>query len=496
MFHYFIAGLTHLMTVQNMILMNIGMFIGIIFGVIPGLSANVGIGLLLPFTFAFEPVNAMMVLLGIYCGGTYGGSISAILIGTPGTGAAAATVLDGYPLAQKGHANKALMMSLYASTVGGLFSAFALLFASPAIAKFTLNFGPPEFFALAFFGLAVIASISGDNLCKGLIAGCLGILVSMIGQDQMSGVIRFTFGSLRLMTGLGLMPVLMGVFAVAVVMIQVYAMLNGENGERILAYDKKEKLSLAEFIKCAPTMLRSLIIGSLVGIMPGVGTGVASFISYNEAKRHSRHPEEFGKGAIEGIAGPEAANNAVTGTSLIPLLTLGVPGSAVAATLLGALMMHGLIPGPNLFRSQGPIVYAIMIGFVLMNLFMLAQGKLMARFFAKVTAVPQTLLVPVLMVTCFSGAFSINNSVYDIYCLLIFGMLSYIFRKIGVPIVPILLGYILGPLAEFNFRRALAMSDGSYSIFVTRPISLIFILLTVVFVATLKKANQTGVAKS
>jgi putative tricarboxylic transport membrane protein len=494
MYDYFIGGLTQLMTVQNMILMNIGMFIGIIFGVIPGLSANVGIVLLLPFTFAMEPVNAMMVLLGIYCGGTYGGSISAILIGTPGTGAAAATVLDGFPLAQKGQANRALMMALYASTIGGLFSAFALLFASPAIAQFTLNFGPPEFFALAFFGLAVIASISGDNLCKGLIAGCLGILVSMIGLDKMSGVLRFTFGSLRLMTGLGLMPVLMGVFAVAVVLMRVYAALNGGKEDKILDIDTHDKLSFTDMIKCLPTILRSLVVGSIVGIMPGVGTGVASFISYNEAKRHSKHPEEFGKGAIEGIAGPEAANNAVTGTSLIPLFTLGVPGSAVAATLLGALMMHGLVPGPNLFRTQGPVIYAIMIGFVLMNLFMLVQGKLMARFFAKVTTVPQALLIPVLMVTCFSGAFSIQNSVFDIYCLLVFGILSYIFRKIDVPIVPILLGYILGPLAEFNLRRALAMSDGSFSIFVTRPISLIFVLLTIVFIATLKKANKKGVA--
>jgi putative tricarboxylic transport membrane protein len=495
MYHYFIDGLAQLMTVSNLILMNVGMLIGIIFGIIPGLSANVGIVLLLPFSFAFDPVNAMMLLLGVYCGGTYGGSVSAILIGTPGTGAAAATVLDGFPLAQKGQANKALLMALYASTVGGLFSAFALLFASPAIAKFTLNFGPPEFFALAFFGLAVIASISGDNLCKGLIAGCFGILVSMVGQDQMSGVLRFTFGSLRLMIGLGLMPVLMGVFAVAVVMMRVYAALNGEKDDKILNIDKKDKLSFAEMKKCIPTMLRSTIIGSIVGIMPGVGTGVAAFISYNEAKRHSKHPEEFGKGALEGIAGPETANNAVTGTSLIPLLTLGVPGSAVAATLLGALMMHGLIPGPNLFRSQGPVIYAIMIGFVIMNVFMLVQGKLLAGFFAKVTRVPQALLIPILMVTCFSGAFSLKNSVFDIYCLLVFGILSYICRKIDVPIVPILLGYILGPLAEFNLRRALVMSDGSFSIFVTRPISLIFILLTVVFVATLKSANKKGVVK-
>jgi putative tricarboxylic transport membrane protein len=490
MWEYFVEGFLQLMTLQIIILMNVGMFIGIIFGVIPGLSANVGIILLLPFTFALDPVSAMTLLCAIYCGGTYGGSVSAITIGTPGTNAAAATLLDGYPLAQNGQANKALMTALVASTIGGAISAFVLLFASPAISKFTLNFGPPEYFTLGVFGLSVIASISGDNLCKGLIAGCFGVLISMVGLDQMSGALRFTFDNLRLMTGLGLVPVLLGLFAIAVILGRVYEEFRGNQAGKAFKLDKNDKLTLSELKQCLPDIFRSTVIGSIIGAIPGVGTGVAAFISYNEAKRHSKHPEKFGSGVIEGIAAPETANNAVTGTSLIPLLTLGIPGSAVAATLMGALMMHGLIPGPNLFRNQGPMIYAIMIGFVVMQLVMLVQGKFLSGFFAKVTSVPKVLLIPTLLVTCFAGAFSLNNSVFDIYILLAFGIISYIFKKTGVPAVPIILGYILGPVTEFNLRRALVMSEGSYSIFFTRPISLIFLILTVVFIATLKKTAK------
>jgi putative tricarboxylic transport membrane protein len=490
MLEHFIAGLGHVFTIQSFIFMNLGLFIGIIFGVIPGLSANVGIVLLLPFTFALSPINAILMLLGIYCGGTYGGSISAILIGTPGTNAAAATLLDGYPLAQQGKAKKALMIALVSSTIGGIISAFILLFASPAISKFTLNFGPPEYFALGIFGLSVIASVSGDNLFKGLLAGCFGVLLAMVGLDIMSGTVRFTFGNIRLMSGLGLLPVLLGLFAVEVVLTRVYKILNEKEKEVALAIEDDDNLTLKEVKKCMPAILKSTAIGTIIGAIPGVGTGVASFISYNEAKRCSKESQLFGKGAIEGVAAPEAGNNAVTGASLIPLLTLGIPGSAVAATLLGALMMHGLIPGPNLFKNQGPIIYAIMIGFVIINVFMYVQGKLLSKFFAKVTDVPQAVLISILMVTCFSGAFSLNNTVFYIYVLVIFGIISYFLKKIKIPAVPIVLGFILGPIAEFNLRRALVMSDGSYSIFVTRPISLVFLILTIVFIISLRKTTK------
>ncbi|MCT4597881.1 MAG: tripartite tricarboxylate transporter permease [Vallitalea sp.] len=492
MLQNFVEGLGYILSVQSIIFMNIGLFIGIVFGVIPGLSANVGIVLLLPFTFALSPVNAILMLLGIYCGGTYGGSISAILIGTPGTNAAAATLLDGYPLAQQGKAKKALMMALVASTIGGIISALILLFASPSISKFTLNFGPPEYFALGIFGLSVIGSVSGKNLFKGLMAGCFGVLISMVGLDTMSGVTRFTFDNVRLMTGLGLLPVLLGLFAVEVVLTRVYQLLNTKEKDNVIEFEGDDTLSFAEVKKCMPSILKSTVIGTIIGAIPGIGTGVASFISYNEAKRNSKEPEKFGKGAIEGVAAPEAGNNAVTGASLIPLLTLGIPGSAVAATLLGALMMHGLIPGPNLFRSQGPIVYAIMIGFVIINIFMYIQGKFLSKVFAKVTEVPQPILLTILIVTCFSGAFSLKNTVFYIYILIAFGIISYFLRKIGIPAVPIVLGFILGPIVEFNLRRALVMSEGSYLIFVTRPICLAFLVLTVIFIISLRKQVKTN----
>jgi putative tricarboxylic transport membrane protein len=490
MFDYFVQGLNLLVSIKTFLMMNLGMFIGIVFGVIPGLSANVAIVLLLPFTFILDPVNAMLMLLGIYCGGTYGGSISAILIGTPGTNTAAATLLDGYPMAQQGKAKKALLMALTASTIGGLLSAIILLFASPAIANFTLNFGPPEFFAIGVFGLSVIASISGDNLCKGLLGGAVGILLSMIGLDAMSGATRFNFGQIRLMSGLGMVPLLLGLFAITVVLDRIYTILDGKDSDKAVTMHSDDNLTLQDIKDSGPALTIGTFFGLVIGAIPGVGTGVAAFLSYNAAKQRSKHPEKFGTGIIEGIAAPEAANNAVTGTSLIPLLTLGIPGSAVAATLLGAMMMQGLIPGPNLFRTQGPMVYAIMIGFIVLNVIMYIQGRFLASAFAKIMTVPMKVLMPILVVTCIAGAFSFKNTLFFVYVLLAVGFVSYWLRKIDFPPVPILLGFILGPIVEFNLRRALVMSNGSFSIFFTRPISLVFIILTLFFIITLRRTGK------
>ncbi|MCT4596436.1 MAG: tripartite tricarboxylate transporter permease [Vallitalea sp.] len=484
------SGFAELFTIQNFIFMNVGLLVGIIFGAIPGLSANIGIVLFLPFTFSLNPINAILMLLGIYCGGTYGGSVAAILIGTPGTNAAAATLLDGYPLAQSGKANKALTMALTASTIGGVISALILLFAAPGISRFTIAFGPPEYFALGIFGLSVIASVSGNNIFKGVISGCFGVFLAMVGLDVMSGTVRFTFGNIRLMSGLGLIPVLLGLFAIEIVLGHVYTIFNKDELDDASQVDLSDKLEMSELKASLPAIFKGTFIGTIIGAIPGIGTGVASFLSYNEAKRTSKHPEKFGKGAIEGVAAPEAGNNAVTGASLIPLLTLGVPGSAVAATLLGAFMMHGLVPGPNLFKDQGTIMYAIMIGLVFINIFMFLQGKLLVKFFAKVTKVPNALLVPILLITCIAGAFSYKNTLFYVYILLIFGALSYVIKKLGFPPVPIVLGYILGPIVEFNLRRALVMSEGSYTIFFTRPISVAFIILTVGFMFMLTRQQK------
>ena len=487
---FFLDGLITLFTVKNFLFMNIGVFVGIVFGATPGLTANLGIILLLPLTFRMEPTNSIIMLLGIYCGGTYGGSISAILLGTPGTNVAAATLLDGYPLAQKGHAKKALDIALISSTIAGLFSAFLLLFAAPAIAKFTIKFAGPEYFALAIFGLSIIAGVSGDSLAKGMIAGFMGFLISTIGMDQNSGLLRFTFGNLNLMRGLGILPVLLGVFAIPIILGKILDNSYTEKYQSKIKVKTEDSLTRKEIVRCLPHIFKSSLIGSFIGAIPGAGAAIAAFMSYNEAKRSAKNPEEFGKGALEGIAAPEAGNNAVTGSSLIPLFTLGIPGSVVAATLIGALTMQGLVPGPALFQSQGVIIYAIMIGLVFINIFMFIQGKMLTRYFSKITKVPQILLIPILLLLCAAGSFAFSNSIFNVYVLALFGLLCYVMGKLGFPQVPIVLGMILGPIAETNLQRALVMSEGSWLIFFTRPISLFFIIITILFLVLIKRQKR------
>ena len=473
-------GFISLLSIWTLLYINLGVIVGIIFGAIPGLSGTIGIILFLPVTYAMQADHALIFLLSIFCGGEFGGSISAILIGTPGTNAAAATMLDGYPLAKQGKARKGLMMALVASVFGGLFSALILLFAAPAIAEFTINFGPAEFFTLAVFGLSVISSISGKSAVKGVIAGGIGVLVSLVGIDDMTGTPRLTFDNIEMLRGLGLMPVLMGLFAVPSILEMVGKTFTAsERRDEAVTLNDGDRLTRAEWTGCIRTMIRSSIIGTIVGAIPGPGTGLASFLGYDRAKRASKTPELFGTGMLDGVAGSESANNAVTAGALIPLFTLGIPGSPSAAVLIGAFMIHGMVPGPALFQEQGVLMWAIMIGMIIINIFMLLQGRLLTRLFAQITRVPETSLAPILLVLCSAGAYSVNNSMFDVGVFFVFGFLSHVLGKLGFPIMPISLGYVLGPMAEFNLRRALVLSEGSPSIFFTRPISLFFIVITI-----------------
>ena len=485
----FLGGLQELLTVGNFLAMNVGVLFGIIFGAIPGLSANLAIILILPVTYTMTPIGAMSLLLGIY-GGQYGGSISAILLGVPGTNQSAATLLDGYPMAKNGQAQKALLMALYASTIGGLVSSVILLFAAPAMAKLALLVAPPEYFVLSIFGLSIIAGVSGKSMFKGMIAGCIGVLISMVGLDAQSGVFRFGFGNVNFLKGLGLLPVLLGAFALPNLLDMIFSKSYENQFVNQFEVDLTQKVTKEEMKKSMPGILRSSIIGSLIGAMPGTGAAIASFLSYNDAKNSSKNPELFGTGVIEGVAAPEAANNAVSATSFIPLFTMGIPGSVVAATLVGALSMHGLIPGPGLFKNHGIIMYAVMIGFIFINIFMFLQGKLLAKYFAKVSKVPQTLIIPMLLVICAAGAFSISNNMFDVWVMLACGITFYIIKKLGFFGAPIVIGIILGPLAEINLSRSLVMSEGSLLIFFTRPVSLIFIILTIVYIVMTVRSNK------
>ncbi len=469
-------------TPTNLILMNVGLLIGIVFGAIPGLTGNLGIIVCLPITFSLNPIVAMTFLLGIAWGGGFGGSITAILVGTPGTGGAAATVLDGYPLAKKGHAKKAIEMALTASCIGGLISAICLLLFSPLIAKIALLFGPPEYFMLAIFGITIIGAVSGNNILKGIIIGLLGFLLGMVGLDNITGVMRFTFDSMYLFNGFQFISILLGVFALSQVLVQVseyhYNKKLQKEIQQSESLQKDDSLTMKEIKSSGKTIVKSGLIGSGIGAIPAAGPVIATFMAYNSAKNSSKNPENFGKGELEGIAAPEAANNAVTGAALIPMLTLGIPGSGIAATLMGALAIQGMTPGPMLFQEHGFEIYVIMVSLIFINIFMYIQGKSLSRYFALVTKVPKKLITMSLMVLCVAGAFSLRKAPFDLYVLVFSGVIMYYLIKLGFPAVPIVLGLLLGQLAEDNLRSSLIMSNGSWKIFVTRPISIIFILLT------------------
>lgn len=466
------------MTITNILLSAMGAIVGIVFGAIPGLTATMGVALFLPFTFNLDIVPSMALLLGIYVGGIYGGSISAVLIKTPGTPSSAATVLDGYPLNEKGKAFDALSMATVASFIAGIISSILLILISPQLAKLALKFGPAEYFAVGLFGLSMVASLSANNFLKGILAALTGVLLSSIGIDAITGTMRFTFGSVNMAGGLDLISSLIGLFAVS----QVLEKLEGMTKERALGNIKKVTGKFVRFATLkenAFNILRSSIIGTFVGIVPATGSSIGSWLSYNEAKRVSKHPEEFGQGSFEGIAASEAGNNGVTGGALVPLLTLGVPGDVVTAIMLGALMIQGLTPGPMLFKDHPDVVTSIYVMLILGNIFMLLWGLLGINVFVKVLKVPTNILMPLVLMLCFVGAYAINNNIFDLKVALVLGIIGYLFNKVGIPTPPMLLGIILGPIIEFNFRRAMTISQNDLSTFITRPISLTFLLISI-----------------
>lgn len=479
--------LISLFTWQNLLFLNVGMAAGIIVGALPGLTGTMCIALLLPMTYGLDSITGMLLLLGVYCGGIYGGSITAILINTPGTPASAATAIDGYQMAKQGRAGRALHTALSASLVGGLFSAAVLIVAAPLVASFALRFGPVEYFALALFGLTIIASVGGNSLIKGLLMGMAGLLVSVIGLDPVDGIDRFTFGSTSLLGGIDIIPALIGLFAITEIMSKARD-VNRPLGN-VQTFQNEKKQSFFDVFRYKATLLKSSMIGTFIGAVPGTGAAIASFLSYNEAKRVSKHPEEFGQGSEDAVVASEAANNAVTGATLIPLLTLGIPGDTNTAILIGALTMQGIIPGPQLFVQQRHWVYSIMFGLIIVNLFMYLQGKFFIKSFVNVTKVPTQVMVPILVTLCIIGAYAVNNTVFDALLMVIFGVFGYLMKKLDFPLTPMVIAIVLGPLAESNLRRALILSQGSWGIFFTKPISCLFILLAVfmLFFPTVKK---------
>lgn len=462
------------LSVENILMIALGVVIGVVIGAIPGLTATMAVALALPFTFGMEPVTAILLLVGIYKGGMYGGSITAILIRTPGSPASASTLLDGYPMAQKGEAKKALSMALYASCIADFISNLSLIFLAGFLAQLALSFGPPEYFWLICFSLTIIISVSGDSVMKGLIAAALGVILALVGMDPVYGTERLTFDNFNLMDRINFIPLLIGLFAIPEIL-EFYLSRAREHIQTAVA---GADMTWQELKRSMRTIIRGSFIGVIIGAIPGTGATAASFISYSEARRNSPNRENFGKGEIEGVAAAESGNNAVAGATMIPLLSLGIPGDVITAIILGAFMIHGLTPGPILFQENMNLIYALFCGIMLSSIVLFGTGKLAIRYFSRIADVPKQILFPIVLMFCIYGAYAVNNSTFDIAVMLVFGLLGFIFNRTGFAAAPFLIGFILGPMLEDNFRRSLLISNNSFDVFVRSPIDWFFIALT------------------
>ncbi|MBY5935016.1 tripartite tricarboxylate transporter permease [Tateyamaria omphalii] len=471
-----LAGLTALMDPNLLVLLFAATLGGVIIGALPGLNATTGAALLLPFTITMEPIPAIAILTTIYCAATFAGAITAILINTPGTSASATTCLDGFPLAQRGEAGRALGMATISSTFGGIISVVCLMLAAPLMARMAYNFAPPEYFALTVFGISMLATIGDGTPLKNIIAGAFGVLLATVGKDLLTTVERFTFGFNELSEGIGFVPVMIGIFGISELLVQAERL----SVERRQVFMKAIKLpSREDYARVWKTVLRSSGIGTFIGILPAEGATVASMIGYNEARRWSKKPEEFGKGSIEGIAGSEAANNSATGGAMVPTLALGIPGSPTAAVILAGLMVHGLQPGPTMFTEQATFAYAIFWSMLLVNVMFIFVGLFGAKIFARVTFVPVQILWPIVFTFSIVGAYALDQSMLDVYIAIGSGVIGYFMRRFGYSVVPLAIGLILGGMLEKRLGQSLIMLDDQWWLMFTRPLTLLFFVLTI-----------------
>ena len=472
-----IQGLTLILDPFNIALVFGGVLIGVVVGALPGLSSPMAVALLLPFSITLDPVPAICMMAALYCAGTFGGSITAILINAPGAPPAAATALDGYPMAKRGEAGRALGLAAVSSVLGGAFSLVVFLFAAPLLAKLALKFRPPEYFALTVFALSMLASISGKSSLRNLIAGAFGVLLGTAGIHLTTGVERFTFGVYELTEGISFVPVLIGLFAMGELLGQSQAL--NVTYERITSIVVKLP-SRADFLRVRWTILRSSCIGTFIGILPAEGATVAAIMGYNEAKRWSKNKEEFGQGAIEGIAGPEAANNAATGGAMVPTLALGIPGSGTTAIILAALIMHGFRPGPHLMQETPHFIYAIFGAMLLANLMFLGIGIGGAKLFARITLIPRPLLWPAVFMFSMVGAYSFSSSIFDIWVMFIAGIVGFLMKRHGFGPAPLIMGLILGKLVEESLSQSMIMFDNDWFQFFNSPIVDFFFVMTAI----------------
>lgn len=480
------AGLALVGNVEAFLMLFIGLVVGVVAGAIPGLSATMAVALTLPFTFSMTPINAILLLLGVYKGGIFGGSIPAILIKTPGTPASSATILDGHPMAERGEAGRALSMALYASCTADAVSNLALILFAGWLASFALNFGPPEFFALILFSLTIIAGVSGESLLRGALSALAGLLLATIGLDLVYGTNRFTLGDPNMMGGLNFIAVLIGLFAIPEIIAMAWNPVAHLGRTRALG---KSRCTLADYLGSFKSIIRGSMIGVFLGSIPGIGAAPSAFLSYSEARRTSKNKDNFGKGEIEGVAASEAGNNGVAGATLIPLLALGVPGDVITAIIIGAFMVHGLQPGPMMFILNVDIIYGLFIGLIVSSVFLLFVGSVAIRGFRFVADVPKRILMPGVLVLCIYGVFAVNNNIFDVGVMFVMGWVGYIMMRNRIPAAPFLIAFILGPLLEDNFRQSMLMSGSDPSILFRGPITWFFWLLTTITVFAITRST-------
>ena len=479
-FHLLMNGFAAAMQPTNLLFAFIGSMLGTLIGVLPGIGPAAGCAMLIPVTLVMNPTGAIIMLAAIYYGAMYGGTITSVLVNVPGEAASAVTCLDGYAMAKQGRAGPALSIAAIGSFIGGIVATLGLVLVAVPLTRFALSFGPPEFFALMLVGLSLVTGLAGRSLLRAMISAILGVLIAMVGIDPVMGAPRFTFGQTDLLDGFGIVPVVMGIFGISEIL------LNAE-AEVMKVFETKMSsliLSLKDIKDSVWPVIRGTGIGFFLGLIPGVGAVVPTFISYAVEKRASKTPEKFGTGMIEGVAGPETANNAYANAALIPLFTLGIPGSPTTAIIMGALMMNGLIPGPMLFKENPQFVWAVIASFFIGNVILLILNLPCIPMWVAVLKIPYSILVTLIIGFCVVGAYSLSNSVFDIGAMLAFGIVGYLFKKLDIPSAPLVLTLILGPLMERGLRQSLEMSRGHFSIFFTRPISGALMVIAAIVIIT------------
>ncbi len=476
-----LSGFAVAATWQNLLYCLIGVTVGQLVGVLPGIGPTTATALLIPLTYGMAPVSAIIMLSGIYYGGMYGGTITSVLINTPGEAASVITCLDGHEMAKQGRAGVALGVAAVGSFIGGVVSVIGLVLVGPPLADFALRFGPTEMFALMLFGMIMVVGLMGTSIVRGLVAMCIGLCLSTIGMDPISGALRFTFGQPFLINGLDLVTIAMGLFGVSEILLGM---------ENLHAVGKPERLSSfwpdrSELKGTSKAIGRGTLLGFLIGLIPGTNSAIPALLSYSLEKRLSKHPRRFGKGAIEGVAGPETANNSYCGGAMIPLLTLGIPSSPTIAILLGAFIMHGLTPGPILFQQNPTFVWGVIASMFIGNAMLLAMNLPLAGLWARIALIPAKVLYPIVLILSIVGAYTVSNDLWDVGVMLVFGVVGYVMKKLDVPMAPIVLTYVLGAMMEKSLLQSVKMNNGSLAGLVESPIALtLLVLAAIVFVGS------------